>query len=239
MKILFVFILYALFACSPLQVKSQLEVAKSRNLLLYSKTYAFLPFNGEAPKVQIMEHADLIRVKLTAKGYQEVEEDRADLLIHYDILVFPRGTVIDPRIKLGASGGWTTSRGMRYHSYGGVSNRFSNVPFLGGLGGYGNMYGAFGLSNAYRNSSRNYYDETFYDVIFKIEIYDGRRSRGIPSSVLLKANVEGEGRSGPLFDVVPYLITSFFKTFPDFSGEKPETVSENEVWISGEDRKSE
>ncbi|EPG65374.1 hypothetical protein ACE5IS_10410 [Leptospira wolffii] len=231
MKFPFIFCILFWIACSPLQVKSQVEIAKSRNLTLYSKTYAFLPFTGEAPKPQIMEHADLIRGKLMEKGYEEVEESRADLLLHYDILVYPRGTVIDPIIELGAFGGWTSRRGMRYHSYGGVSNRFRNVPILGGIGGgFGSLYGYYNYSDSYRGNSKSYYDETFYDVIFKIEIYDGRRYRGLPSSLLLKANVEGEGRSGPLFDVVPYLITSFFKNFPDFSGEKSVVVSEEEVW---------
>ncbi|TGK01368.1 hypothetical protein EHQ53_08290 [Leptospira langatensis] len=224
MRILVPLLLLKFIACSPLQVKSHLEVEKSRTLVFHDKTYAFLPFVGDAPKVVILEHADLIREKLSQKGYQEVESNKADLLISYDVLIVPRGSLISSKIALGAFGGWTSRRGMLYHSYGGVSGRVGTSPTFGGLGLFG------GYSGIYRASGSTPYYENFYDVVFKIVIYDGRTYRGIPTSVLLKANVEGEGRSGPMFDVIPYLITGFFKSFPEFAGEKPETISEEEVW---------
>lgn len=229
MRVLILLLLLGCNFCSPLQVKSQVEVERSDHIRYYEKTYAFLPFFGQAPPIIIRENEDLIREKLAEKGYKEVDISRADQLIHYDILIFPRGSVIDHKADLGAFGGWTSARGMRYHSYGGTSSRLAAVPILGSVGGYSPFafMGNFGNS---RISGGSPYYENFYDVIFKLVIYDGKRYRGLPSSVLLKANVEGEGRSGPMFDVIPYLITGFFKSFPNFAGEKNEIISEEEVW---------
>ncbi|TGL63345.1 hypothetical protein [Leptospira sarikeiensis] len=226
MRILILIFLSGLISCSPLQVKSQVEVERSEFMRYQGKTYAFLPFFGQAPKVIIIENAELIREKFAEKGYEEVHFEKADILVHYDILIMPRGSMIDFRTDLGAFGGWTTARGMRYHSWGGSSSRSNSVSLLGFMG----YAGSFGYGGGYRSGGYAPYAENFYDVIFKIEMYDGKKYRGLPSSLLLKANVEGEGRSGPLFDVVPYLITSFFKTFPELKGEKKVIVSEDEVW---------
>ncbi|EQA35305.1 hypothetical protein LEP1GSC047_1841 [Leptospira inadai serovar Lyme str. 10] len=239
MRIRFLLLFIYSISCSPLVVKSGVEVSQSRQITLYAKTFAFLPFVGEASRIQIAEHEDLIRSKFIEKGFREVEMNRADLLIAYDILTYPRGTVIPNSIPLGASGGWLTRRGLRYHSDGDTVRGSFGIPFLGGLaGGYGSNgmysgYGGYYFGGGYgayqRSYTRSYYDTSYYDIIFKMLIYDGRVYRGKPFSVLLEANIEGEGRSGYLFDVVPYLIASFFKSFPNFNGQKMETISEYEV----------
>ncbi|TGK11428.1 hypothetical protein EHO60_03705 [Leptospira fletcheri] len=236
-----VLVIFHLF-CSPLMVKSGVEVSQSHRMTLFGKTFAFLPFAGEASKVQIAEHEDLIRTKFIEKGFKELDANRADLLVSYDILTFPRGTVIPNSLPVGASGGWFTKRGIRYHSDGDTVNGYFGIPFLGGLAGgvggiggysgYGGGYGYYMGSGygAYRRSLPGRAGNVSnYDIIFKMTIYDGRSYRGKPFNVLLEASIEGEGHSGYLFDVVPYLIASFFKSFPDFNGQKMETVSEYEV----------
>jgi hypothetical protein len=167
------------------------------------QTYAFLQFKEQEGSLEHKTYEALIRQQMSAKGYQEVSLEKADVIAFVQYGIDTGRQIAYSYPIMGRTGTASSYTSGTIQNYGGGYATYSGTTYNTPT------YGVVGTGSGSR---------TEYSRFIRVDLVDRSALAAGNIKKVYEGRVNSQGSSGQLSVVMPAMVRALFEDFPGKSG---------------------